>query len=191
MNVEWANVVRSYKNKVRAKPHASPAFIFYSCCALLQSTSSPLTACRGCCVHLYHVHTRGFHVRGLRDQLSTIGVGGVKMPSWTLRGSWQTQRRFWGEDRVKITHPNVSPQLDKKGQLSPHTPSVHVTGMLYKCTNPPPPLFTTTNIASIPVSAALSLNDFKQGRRYGSQTLLTYMQGDFTIKAEGIFFFSL
>lgn len=45
------------------------------------------------------------------------------------------------------------------------------------------------NIASIPVSATLSLNDFKQGRLYGSQTLLTYMQRNTTMKTrtESIF----
>lgn len=52
-------------------------------------------------------------------------------------------------------------------------------------------ILTNTNIASIPVSAALSLNDFKQGRLHGSQTLLTYMQGVITVKTsmKRVFFF--
>lgn len=45
---------------------------------------------------------------------------------------------------------------------------------------PSPPL---TNIAGIPVSAAVCLNDFKQDVLHGSQTLLTYTQGNITKKA--------
>lgn len=37
------------------------------------------------------------------------------------------------------------------------------------------------------MSAALSLNDFKQGSLHGSQTLLTYMQGVITVKTSMIF----
>lgn len=48
------------------------------------------------------------------------------------------------------------------------------------------------SIASIPVSAALSLNNFKQGGLHGSQASLTYMQENISVKTwmERSFFFS-
>lgn len=74
----------------------------------------------------------------------------------------------------------------KRGHFISPPPSVHATGINVQIWWEPPP----TNIASIPVSAALSLNDFKQGRLHGSQTLLTYMQGNITVKTRMEVFFS-
>lgn len=83
---------------------------------------------------------------------------------------------------IKLSHQDtgiswVYKDFNKWGGLAP-LPSVHATGINAQIWWEPPP----TYIVSIPVSAALSLNDFKQGRLHGSQTLLTYMQGNITMK---------
>ena len=66
----------------------------------------------------------------------------------------------------------------KKGHMTPPPLSMNATGINVHIWRAPTP----TYIASIPVSAALCSSDFKQGRLHGSQTLLTYTQGDIAMK---------
>lgn len=66
----------------------------------------------------------------------------------------------------------------KQAQSSLPSTFAHSTAVNVQMWWEPSPI----NIASIPLSAGLTLNDFKQGRLYGSHTLLTYMQRNIAVK---------